>query len=166
MPRPGGGFVSAVRSPWWTKLLIGIGALLAVVSLGLIGAEKVFNVRYLDSLRHGKLLSPDARNGTSLRGPLNFLLIGSDFRVKNPGMGARSDTVIIVHIPATLDRAYLISIPRDLRVSIPPDPDRGFTGRQDKINASFQYGGQGEGGVQLLSETLTQLVGVRFDGAR
>jgi LCP family protein required for cell wall assembly len=157
--------VSAVRSPWWAKLLIAVGALLAVVSIGLIGAEKAFNARYLDSLHHGKLLSPDARNGTSLSGPLNFLLIGSDFRARNPGMGARSDTIIIVHVPATLDRAYLISIPRDLRVHIPPDPDNGFTGRLDKINASFQYGGQGEGGVQLLSETLTQLVGVRFDGA-
>jgi LCP family protein required for cell wall assembly len=80
-------------------------------------------------------------------------------------MGARSDTIIIVHIPATLDRAYLISIPRDLRVDIPPMLDRGFPGALDKINASFQDGGQGAGGVQLLSATLTQLTGVRFDGA-
>ena len=80
-------------------------------------------------------------------------------------MGARSDTIIIVHIPATLDRAYLISIPRDLRVNIPPTPAADFGGALDKINASFQDGGQGAGGVQLLSETLTQLTGVRFDGA-
>jgi len=157
--------VPAVRSPWWAKLLIVVGALLAIVPLVLIGAERALTARYYDALHHGKLLAPDSRNGTSLSGPLNFLLIGSDARAKNPGMGARSDTIIVVHVPATLDRAYLISIPRDLRVDIPPYPDNGFTGRVDKINSSFQYGGQGEGGVQLLSETLTRMLGVRFDGA-
>ena len=156
---------AAVRSPLWAKLMIVIGAILAIVPLGLIGAEKALSARYFDALHHGSLLAPDARGTTSLAGPLNFLLIGSDYRVKNPAMGARSDTIIIVHIPATLDRAYLISIPRDLRVNIPPDPDRGFGGSMDKINSSFQDGGQGEGGVQLLSETLNQLVGVHFDGA-
>jgi LCP family protein required for cell wall assembly len=80
-------------------------------------------------------------------------------------MGARSDTIIIVHIPVTLDRAYMISIPRDLRVEIPPDPDRNFGGGFNKINASFQYGGEGSGGVQLLSATLTNLTGIHFDGA-
>jgi LCP family protein required for cell wall assembly len=90
-------------------------------------------------------------------------LIGSDARASNPSMGARSDTIIIVHIPVTLDRAYLISIPRDLRVNIPAAG--GFGGSLDKINASFQDGGPGAGGVQLLSATLTQLTGVEFDGA-
>jgi LCP family protein required for cell wall assembly len=80
-------------------------------------------------------------------------------------MGARSDTIIIVHIPTSLDRAYLISIPRDLRVSIPPYAPASFAGAVGKINSSFQYGGGGSGGVQLLSETLTQLTGLTFDGA-
>jgi LCP family protein required for cell wall assembly len=142
-----------------------------VVPLSLMGAEKMLAARYSSAVHRGDLLAPDARSGaagtrlTSLHGPLNYLLIGSDERAKNPGMGARSDTIIIVHIPATLDRAYLISIPRDLRVDIPPDPDRDFNGSLDKINASFQYGGDGGGGVQLLSTTLTQLTGIHFDGA-
>lgn len=163
--------MSAVRSPWWTKLVIVLGALLFVLPLGMIGFERILVARYGDAIHRGNLLSPDARQGaegtdlTSLSGPLNFLLIGSDARAKNPAMGARSDTIIIVHVPASLDRAFLISIPRDLRVDIPPAPDRGFGGRLDKINASFEDGGQGAGGVQLLSRTLTQLLGIRFDGA-
>ena len=65
-----------------------------------------------------------------------------------------------------MDHAYLISIPRDLRVHIPPDPDdRTSSGAHDKINGAFQYGGGGIGGYQLLSRTLNQLTGVRFDGA-
>ena len=48
-----------------------------------------------------------------------------------------------MHIPATMDRAYLISIPRDLRVPIPADPDIGFKGSTEKINGAFNYGGGG-----------------------
>ncbi|HEX5540923.1 MAG TPA: LCP family protein, partial [Micromonospora sp.] len=34
-----------------------------------------------------------------------------------------------------------------------------------RINAAFQFGRGGKGGTQLLSATLTQLTGIRFDGA-
>jgi LCP family protein required for cell wall assembly len=102
---------------------------------------------------------------TSLRGPLNYLLLGSDARDTDPSNGQRSDTIIVVHVPASLDRAYLISIPRDLRVSIPADAAHHFDGSTEKINAAFNYGGGGVGGFQLLSRTLTKLLGVKFDGA-
>ena len=142
-----------------------LGAILALGSGGLIAAEKILTARYSAALHQDRLIAPGARRGeTSLSGPLNFLLVGSDQRAKNPGMGARSDTIIIVHVPVTLDRAYMISIPRDLRVSIPADPSAGYSGGLDKINAAFQHGGAA-GGVRLLSETLTQLTGIRFDGA-
>ena len=72
----------------------------------------------------------------------------------------RSDTIVIVHIPAGHERAYLISIPRDLLVDIPPYPDSGYKGGKDKINAAFQYG-QGRR-RQLLSQTLTNLTGVQL----
>jgi LCP family protein required for cell wall assembly len=154
------------RGPLWAKMAIAFGLVLILVSLGLLGAEKVLTARYAGALHRDDLLAPGARRGgsqTSLTGPLNYLLIGSDARVSNPSMGARSDTIIIVHVPATLDRAYLISIPRDLRVDIPAMG--AFNGALDKINASFQHGGPGAGGVQLLSATLTKLTGLEFDGA-
>jgi LCP family protein required for cell wall assembly len=50
-------------------------------------------------------------------------------------------------------------------VAIPPDPDLGFSGSTEKINGAFNYGGGGGGGYRLVSRTLTQLTGVRFDGA-
>lgn len=119
----------------------------------------------------GLLLAPGARakagdgnaGHANLRGPLNFLLIGSDYRTWNPGMGERSDTIIVAHVPAGLDRAYLVSIPRDLRVSVPATLD--FPGAVTKINAALEFGRGGESGVQLLSQTLTDLTGVHFDGA-
>jgi len=148
-----------------------IGAIIMIVPLTALGAEKILTARYSAAVHHGDLLAPGARSGadgthlTSLHGPLNYLLVGTDARIKDPGGSARSDTIIIVHIPSTMDRAYLISIPRDLRVDIPPDPTHNFYGATNKINASFQFGGDRNGGIQLLSATLSRLTGLHFDGA-
>jgi LCP family protein required for cell wall assembly len=125
---------------------------------------------YDRSVARDTLLAPSARapapvHHADVRGPLNFLLIGSDYRVANPLNGERSDTIIIAHVPRSLDRVYLISIPRDLRVDIPPSAALDFAGDTTKINAAFDYGHGGRGGTQLLSLTLTTMTGIRFDGA-
>src|SRR5689334_21326231 len=160
------------RDPIWARLMILVGALLVVVSGTAVVGGRVLASRYESSVNKQTLLAPAARvtdapaqRQSTIVGPLNYLLIGSDLRANNPEDGQRSDTIIIVHIPATLDRAFLVSIPRDLRVHIPPFPDTGFRGAHEKINGAFQYGGGGAGGVRLLSQTLTNLLGVRFDGA-
>ncbi len=142
-------------------------ALLAVL-VGL--AEQLLLSRYEHNIRQGDLLSPNARrHGAPVKGPLNYLLLGSDARPGGSDTGERSDTIIIMHVPAAMNGAYLVSIPRDLRVDIPADGSVDFPGGTDKINASFSYGtqqGHGEeGGFRLLSATLRQLTGVSFDGA-
>lgn len=142
--------------------------LVLVAGLGLLGGWTLVH-RFDRALDRGLLLAPGARAGAGQaahagpRGPLNFLLIGSDYRSWNPGMGGRSDTIIVAHVPAGLDRAYLVSIPRDLRVSVPATLD--FPGAVTKINAALEFGHGGDRGVQLLSQTLTDLTGVHFDGA-
>jgi LCP family protein required for cell wall assembly len=159
------------RDPLWARLLVVFGAILVLAATGTIAATKVLASRVDSAVKKGTLIAPGARAGTgdvaygSVTGPLNYLLIGSDARTDDPTAGARSDTIIIVHIPASLDRAYLISIPRDLRVQIPPMPSAGFYGAYEKINGAFDYGRGGEGGVQLLSATLSKLIGISFDGA-
>ena len=148
-------------------ILLAVGVTLVLVAgLALLGSYLALR-RYDRAVERGTLLAPSARapEHASVRGPLNFLLIGSDYRTWNPQMGERSDTIIIAHVPAGLDHAYLISIPRDLRVTLPSDPSRNFPGDTTKINAAFYFGGGGYGGIQLLSSTLTALTGVRFDGA-
>lgn len=161
-PRRGG-------APWWAKLCVVLGALLLLSSGGTIAAIKLVSYRLDHAVSRQELLDNGARAGNrpahTITGPLNFLLLGSDFRSRTPSDGQRSDTIIVVHVPRSLDRAYLISIPRDLRVELPPFSATEFPGKRDKINAAYQYGGGGAGGTQLLSATLTQLLGVRFDGA-
>ncbi|WP_089011976.1 LCP family protein [Micromonospora inositola] len=111
-----------------------------------------------------ELLDPAARQRrTDLSRALNYLLVGSDHRSGASAEDQRSDTILIVHVPAGMRQAYLISIPRDLLVAIPPAAGNG--GSQDKINAAYEHGGGGQAGARLLSATLTRLTGIRFDGA-
>jgi len=159
-----------VGGPRWAKVCIVLGAVLALGSAGALVAVQGLTHRYEGAVHRDTLLAPQARPTTapergstltsSVTGPLNFLLIGSDYRVDLPGDGQRSDTIIIAHVPRTLDRAYLISIPRDLLVRIPPFPQTSYRGGQGKINGAFRFGGP-----QLLSATLTELIGIRFNGA-
>lgn len=111
----------------------------------------------------------DAEGGASLDGPIDMLLLGVDARERWAADDVRSDSIIILHIPASHDQAYLISIPRDTEAQIPPFKKSGFTGGTDKINAAFQAGarngGGWEGGAQLMAQTIKRLTGVSFDGA-
>lgn len=144
---------------------------LAVLAVLAIGGVAFLVHRYDSAVRRATLLDQQARSGHTqggllgVKGPLNYLLLGSDARPGDAGSGERSDTIILAHVPASLDKVYLISIPRDLMVDIPPDPATHFAGSTEKINAAFDYGGGGVGGFQLVSRTLTNLTGVKFDGA-
>lgn len=121
--------------------------------------------RYDRGVDRGQLLDDDARRARSNPdGPLNYLLIGSDRYQGADQTSQRSDTIVVVHLPAGLRQAYLISVPRDLLVAIPPGAN-GYRGGQDKINAAYDLGGGGDGGARLLSATLHRLTGLEFDGA-
>ncbi|WP_443094361.1 LCP family protein [Phytohabitans rumicis] len=127
--------------------------LLLLAGAGGVGLQVIVE-RYQRAVSQERLLDEAARrNRSTVSGPLNYLIIGSDLRAANPAGGQRADTIVIAHIPAGLDQAYLISVPRDLQVEIP-----GYG--TDKINAAYQFGR-----AQLLSATLTRLIGVPFDGA-
>lgn len=80
--------------------------------------------------------------------PLNLLLLGID-----PYESGRSDTIMIVHVPASGTRVDLISIERDVVTDIPGHGP-------DKINSAYQYGG-----VALATKTVENLTGVPLDGA-
>lgn len=89
--------------------------------------------------------------------PMNLLLLGSDSRISagDPTQweaGAqRTDTIMLVHLPADGESAYVMSIPRDSWVDVPGHG-------QAKINAAFSYGGP-----TLMIQTVEQLTGVRID---
>ena len=81
---------------------------------------------------------------------LNFVVMGYDSRDASV---ARSGSLMIVHLNAKRDQAYVISFPRDTWVSI---PGRG----NHRINAAY-----GIGGAKLTVSTLENLTDTRMDHA-
>jgi LCP family protein required for cell wall assembly len=86
---------------------------------------------------------------------LNILLLGSDSRAERDepenGSTARTDTIILVHIPAGRESAQLISIPRDSWVPVPGH-------KINKINAAYALGGP-----KLMVQTVEEFTKVRID---
>jgi LCP family protein required for cell wall assembly len=67
--------------------------------------------------------------------------------------------MMLMHIPASHDKAYIISIPRDLYVFIPQSPTNpDLGGYKAKINSAFAWGG-----LPLTVETVEGFTGVRVD---
>ncbi|MDG4761271.1 LCP family protein [Micromonospora sp. WMMD710] len=175
--RTGGGGPAKKRSrrkdPLWARLTVIFGAVLMLSSGAAIVGGKVLIGQATGDIAQRNLLGEagksDAEGGASLDGSIDMLLLGVDARERWAADDVRSDSIIILHIPASHDQAYLISIPRDTQAQIPPFKKSGFTGSTEKINAAFQAGarngGGWEGGAQLMAQTIKRLTGVSFDGA-
>ena len=98
----------------------------------------------------------------------NYLILGSDSRAgltadeqdqfgtdEDIGGSNRSDVIMLVHTDPRLQKAIVLSFPRDLWVDI---PGRGF----DKINSAFSGGLEG-GGAQLVAKTVEELSGLKIN---
>jgi LCP family protein required for cell wall assembly len=159
------------KDPLWARLSLVGGALLLLISGGsLVGGNLLLN-HYSDQITHEGGLGDAAASGATIDGPINLLLVGIDERVNNEEMGARADSIIVAHVPASHDRVYMMSIPRDTKVTIPANKKTKYNGGTDKINAAFQFGYQNgggrDGGLALLAETVSLLAGggLKFNGA-
>lgn len=99
--------------------------------------------------------------------PLNVLVLGLDSGQQE---AARADLVLIAHIPADRSQAYLLSVPRDLVATVPPDRTSGYPGGTEKLSAAFHHGSlrpgrpaDPAGGARLVEATLGRLTGLTFD---
>jgi LCP family protein required for cell wall assembly len=88
----------------------------------------------------------------------NLLLLGVDRR-DGDGWAYRTDTIMLVTLDRETRSAGLLSIPRDLQVSIP-----GYG--EDRINTANVYGSldSSEGGPRLLRETIEANFRIPVDG--
>jgi LCP family protein required for cell wall assembly len=134
-------------------LAIGLAVVLVVAAVG-----AALGYRYADKLigkGHRKVanLSP-----ASAGRPMNLLLVGSDSREglnktqlarieTTEVAGQRTDTIILLHVSPKRKKAVMVSIPRDLRVTI--------RGRAEKINAAYAFGGP-----DLLVKTVQETTGL------
>jgi LCP family protein required for cell wall assembly len=81
---------------------------------------------------------------------MNIVLLGSDRRA-SAGSGGRSDSIMLVHVDPKKGFLSVLSIPRDLRVTI---PGRG----PQRINTAYVYGGPA-----LVIRTIQSALGVDLD---
>lgn len=147
---------------------------LGVVLLLLLGAVGGFawylnselgNIRHFDA---GIRPAAGAHGSTSDAGrPLDILVLGANDSANQtvaddladgswtPGVH-RSDTVMLVHVPANRQSAQIVSIPRDGWVKVPTFP--GDVHGSAKLDAAFSWGGP-----KLAVRTVQQLTGVHID---
>ncbi|MCC7372704.1 MAG: LCP family protein [Chloroflexi bacterium] len=97
--------------------------------------------------------APDLSNVQGWGGTkrVNILLIGIDHRDDEPIEGSRSDTIMVVSIDPLSKSVVMISLPRDLYVTIPGQ-------YQQRINVAHAVGGP-----QLLAQTIQANFGIQID---
>lgn len=78
--------------------------------------------------------SESARPPAQETGVLSYVLLGSDSRDDADPADGRSDTLMVVHLNKKRTKAYIVSFPRDMYVTIPGHG-------KNKINAAYAEGG-------------------------
>ncbi|MBX7448117.1 LCP family protein [Mycolicibacterium sp. 3033] len=106
-----------------------VAALVAVLALVLTGGAWQWQSSKNNLLNRVSALDPDSRDivdPNAQFGDENFLIVGTDTRIGDnsemgagtteDAAGARSDTVMLVNIPANRKRVVAVSFPRDLKI--------------------------------------------------
>ena len=146
--------LARTRNPWVTAVIV-LATVLALVTAGGFGA-----IAYLNASRH-VIANPLSTRPVPKYGAENILLLGSDTRgtietgatAENPttAEGNRSDTMLLVHIPADRKSVQIITLLRDMYV---PIKDNG----KGKLNWAMFFGG-----VPLAVDTVENLLDTKIN---
>ncbi|WP_308300943.1 MULTISPECIES: LCP family protein [unclassified Crossiella] len=170
------------------KALVVAVAAIVLVATGIGWAGK----QWINSqIREVSALDPNAdeiQDKDKQYGAENFLMIGSDSRAgataedgvgdEKIAGGARTDTVMVAHVPADRKRVVIVSFPRDMDVTIPAcegwDAKTGkYTGKTEpvrknqKLNSAYAIGGPKcitKLVLQLSGLNINHFVGIDFHG--
>jgi LCP family protein required for cell wall assembly len=151
-----------------------LAALFAVLALAMTGGAWQWQSAKNNMLNRISALDPNSRDivdANAQYGDENFLIVGVDSRYgQNADMGAgntedaggaRSDTIMLVNIPANRERVVAVSFPRDLNIEPmecePWNPETGEYGplyddetetygpdkvyTETKLNSAYSFGG-------------------------
>lgn len=159
-----------VGAPWGARILTVFGVVLSLAGFGGLAVVKSVMADLVGSIETGPtgIGNPATPAGKPLSGAIDLLLLGLDQREGWKPNSARADTILMLHVPASHDEAYLMSVPRDAKVRIPPWPAAGYGGGTDRVNSAYFAGSQRDqgwaGGAGLTRKTLSDLTGIQFDG--
>ncbi len=148
------------RRSWPQRLLIGFNALVIILALGAAAVLGYVNDRLSDVKRlalSGTLTESDPTPGA----PQNFLIVGTDSdeglddddparQGRGEVTGSRGDTIMILHVDPGEQTAELLSLQRDLWVTIAGQ------GTRQRINTALALGGEGTSGPEILIRTIEE----------
>ncbi|GAB38465.1 putative LytR family transcriptional regulator [Gordonia sputi NBRC 100414] len=160
------------------RIMVAIACVMALVGTGFVwGYMKSKNSDW----RTIAAVDPDdanIRNKDAQYGDENYLIVGTDTRSGKNGKvgagttadaeGARSDTVILVNIPANRSRVVAVSFPRDLQVNRPEcqdwDNDAGtYNGELPAANDVKLNSVYADGGPKCLVKVITEMSGLNIN---
>ncbi|GAA5122828.1 LCP family protein [Haloechinothrix salitolerans] len=162
------------RAAQLTKATVGVLALIVFLATGGAWSMKTWYDSTLEEIAALDVNSADIKDAPAQLGDENFLIVGSDTRAgaarEVPGVqGARSDAVMLAHIPEDRDRAVVVSFPRDLEVTRPACQRWDASTRQYseevvpgaqrvKLNTAYAVGGP-----RCVTTLVQQLSGMRMN---
>ncbi|WP_168699343.1 LCP family protein [Gordonia paraffinivorans] len=160
------------------RVLVALACVTALIGTGFVwGYLQSWNGNW----RNVTAVDPEdknIRNKDAQTGDETYLIVGTDTRggqnskvgagTTADAEGARSDTVILVNVPANRERVVAVSFPRDLQVDRPEcnswDNETGKYGEEMpaednvKLNSVYFYGGP-----QCLVRVITQMSGLNIN---
>jgi LCP family protein required for cell wall assembly len=143
---------------WW-RMLLGCALVVAATAATVTTGVQLEVKSFTDALK----LSPQLKLGDQLAsanagGAQTILLIGSDKRAVgaiDSSTPAHSDTMLLVRLDPGQPDTTMLSIPRDLKVTIYPFHGTPTT---QKINAAYTIGGP-----KLTVKTIKQVFGIQIN---
>jgi len=130
--------VGRVGRSWPQRLLLSVGVVVTVVALAAAAVVGwgAWKLRQIDRT--------DVALDDAAGGPSNYLIVGSDSRSGGDPLdpGAKddhaplADTIMLLRIDPSTKQAKMLSLPRDLWVTLPA------TGQKGRINAAYAKGPQ------------------------
>ncbi|MEU8134534.1 LCP family protein [Streptodolium elevatio] len=151
--------------------LVVVGSLLLLTGVaGAYVAYRTLNGNIKTDSVEGKLSADRPEVGGNGKGkPMNLVIIGSDSRAgANKSLGGgrdegeRSDTTLLLHLSSDRKRAVVMSIPRDILVTVPPCVLRDGTKSEERdrqmFNSAYELGG-----AACTRNTLERMTGLRID---
>ncbi|MGV9324624.1 LCP family protein [Streptosporangium sandarakinum] len=159
----------AVRPLWTFRVTRGwaaLGLAAAVTAAAAVAVPVVFRTYgFQAAVGDPSVTAPRGERPLGTDGTLNVLFVGTDSEALSPrhraGTGARSDTMLLIHLPAGRKKATVVSFPRDSIVRIPSCRTPGgksAPARTDMINSAYR-----EGGLNCAWKTVESLTGIRVD---
>jgi LCP family protein required for cell wall assembly len=155
--RPGPAFHDAVvargrRIRRRRRRVAGVALSSVVVLAGVVGVAAGWSKHQWEHVKRVEIgAAPehvDALGGT----PFNVLVAGLDAPSVDPAVvGERTDTMVVVRIEPAAKKVEVVSLPRDLWVSIPAHGE-------GRLNTAYDLGG-----AQLLIRTIEETLGVPVD---